>query len=419
VKSTVLIAALWTLAELCSAKGQVFTGFPPAVPPLTGQEQIPADTGASPPSEVIRLNSLAQFVTSFDPGQNWLIAGDAGQNLFQRGTAGPYITTGVQFGPDRWAYWSAGSTPVSVGQDLTAGVELPGFAVAYRMQRQVGAVGVDQVCVMQEISSQNSGALQGKVVELDFGVSLGSDFSGAGLTVMVVVGTGVNEGVGKLAFGVNGGGGGTSSWTGQTSIVAANFSPLLGVVAHPVVVGLIPTATEEVGVGVCYVPSGTAGANDFVDLSGLQLRIAPAMVSYASGSVVYDASQVVTPSFTWRLGNQEAFLQYAYYWRLNEGPGLDVVGGNCTSSTALRADCFLQFPVLMNQVPTMSYHVGFATDANSGGQEVCTGLASTPGMVGTVRGITVGCSAGSNVKAATFLYENGGAGVISADAEWY
>ena len=64
-----------------------------------------------------------------------------------------------------------------------------------------------------------------------------------------------------------------------------------------------------------------------------------------------------------------------------------------------------------------SFSPGFATDANSGGITPCTGLAMTPGMVATQLGVTIGCATGVNVKTATFLYENGGSGVISADAE--
>jgi hypothetical protein len=404
-----------------AASAQVFTGLPPAVPPLTGAEQLPADTGGSPPSVRIKTGQLAQFVTSFDPGTNWLIAGDATQNLWQRGVNGPYITSGVVFGPDRWAYWSAGTTPVSVGQDLTPGNALPGFGAAYRLQRQAGATGTDQICVAQEISTQNSVPLQGKVVEVDFGLYGGAGYSVApfgGLQIYVVTGTGTDEGVGRLAFGINGGGGSTTYWTGSRFVVAAAYGgAVIGQVAHPVVVAQMPSNVNEAAVVFCYHPTGTAGANDFVDFSGVQMRIAPAMAPFASPSATYVADQVVVPPFTWRLGNQEVFLQESYYWERSEGAGLDVIGGPCLSSVSLRADCFLQFPVPMGKVPTLAFSPGFATDANSGGITPCTGLAMSPGMVATQLGVTVGCATGVNVKTSTFLYENGGSGMIAADAE--
>ena len=411
---TIALAVLWNTCALA----QVFQGFPPAQPPLSGNEQIPADTGANPPSEVISTGQLAQFVTSFDPGQNWLIAGDAGQNLWQRGVTGPVATTSVLFGPDRWAYWSGTSTPMVVSKDLTAGVTPPGFNAAYKMQRQSGATGVSPLCLTQELSSTNSVSLQGKFVELDFNVFGGPNVSSPLVRIFVVVGTGVNEGVGKLAFGLNGGGGGSVGWTGQANVVSANFSPIAaGALVHPAVVGRLPINETEVGVALCAFPSGTAGAGDYLDFSGVQMRLAPALASFASAVTAYAAQALQVPPFIWRLGNQEALLQQAYYWQRNEGAGLDVIGPNCRSVTALRADCFLLFPVPMGQTPSMAFVPGFATDANSGGLEACTGLAVSPGMVATVLGVTIGCAAGSNVKAASFLYENGGSGVISADAE--
>jgi hypothetical protein len=67
----------------------------------------------------------------------------------------------------------------------------------------------------------------------------------------------------------------------------------------------------------------------------------------------------------------------------------------------------------------MSYANGFATDANSGGLTSCTGLAATAGVNPTFKGTAVSCTAAVNVKTANFLYENGGAGMISADAEYH
>ena len=416
------LTALWIVAGLCPAtiQAQTFTGFPPATVPLTGNEGVPADTGTSPPSELIRTNQLAQFVLGLDPGQNWLIGGDASQNLWQRGTTGPTATTTVVFGPDRWAYWSTSATPMVVSQDQTSTATLPGFGSAFRMQRQAGSTGTDMMCMAQEINSANAVALQGQYVDLDFYVLGGANLSAVGVGIFIVVGTGVNEGVTKLAYGFNRGGGGSVGWTGQQSMVRASYSPLyIGRVTQPAVVAQMTPSETEAAVVICMTPTGTAGTYDFMDFSGIQLRQAPGLESFARVYTAYNAWELPTPPFAWRPSGLEALMQYGYYWQLNEGPGLDVVAAGCTSVTALRADCFMQFPMTMIQVPTMSYHAGFATDANSGGREPCTGLATTPGMVATNRGVTVGCGAGANVKSSDFLYENGGAGMIAADAEFH
>ena len=401
-----------------AASAQVFTGLPPVQPPLTGQEKVPADTGIAPPSVTIKTQQLGSYVLTLDPQQNWLIAGDASQNLFQRGTTGPTVTTTVEFGPDRWAYWSGAATPMTVSQDLTAIATVPGFSAAYKMQRQAGSAGTDLMCMAQEVSSANSRMLQGQVVDLDFYVFGGANLSASQVGIYIITGTGTDEGMQKLAFGFNGGGGGSVGWTGQNRVVGAQYSPLfIGRATRPAVVGLVPTTATEVGVVLCMTPNGTAGAGDFMDFSGIQLRMAPALAPFASQFTAYAAALLPTPPFVWRLGNQETLLQQAYYWQRNEGVGLDVIGGPCLASVSLRADCFLQYPVPMGKTPSVTFAPGFQTDANSGGITPCTGLAMTPGMVATRLGVTIGCATGVNVKTATFLYENGGSGMIAVDGE--
>jgi hypothetical protein len=403
---------VWTCASvLCTlAHSQTFTGFPRQSGPLTGQEMVPADTGVVPPSVVFSTGQMAQFVNGLDPGQNWLIAGDAAQNLWQRGTTGP--TSGVVpvFGPDRWAYWSGASTPVVVSRAAQTRV---GFGYSYRVQRTSGATGMSRVCMGQEISSVNSVALQGKVVEVDFGLVAGANFSSGAVEVLVVSGTGINEGVSALASGIGGG----SGWTGQTNVVDAFFSPVGLGLLRPGVVGRMSNIETEAAVVVCWTPGGTAGAADYIDLSGIQMRLAPALAAFVSGSVAYDANAVGMPAFLWRHADIEGLLQYAFYWQVNESAGVSAIG-LCRSVVSTEADCLTTFPVPMVRVPDMGFVVGFAVDANAGGLVPCTGLGVVTGMVQTQRTVTLACTTASNVRSADFLYNNGGGGVIMANAEW-
>lgn len=411
MRKQALVAALWTFAELCSANGhcQIFQGLPPAVPPLTGNEQVPADTGSSPPSVRITTSQLGSFVLGSEPGQNWLIAGDATQNLWQRGVTGPTSTGTVVWGPDRWAYWSVGGTPMVVSKG----------SAAYRMQRVAGTSLVGDMCFTQVISSQNSEMLQGQYVVLNFTVFGGVNLSATGIGIYIVTGTGFDEGVSKLAFGFNGGGGGSSGWAGQSEVVGAVYTPLIvsGAV-RPAVVGKMPVGENEAAVVLCVTPSGTAGGSDYVEFSQVQLRQAPILAPFASPTVAYNSPVLPAPPFAWRLENQEAFLQYSYYWQLTEGVGLDVIGGSCAElAGSTEADCAVLFPMQLRKVPTMSYTAGFATDANSGGQTPCTSLGTKTGAVASRNAVLVACGAAVNVKSASFLYEHGGSGMIKADAE--
>jgi hypothetical protein len=419
IVTTLSCAAMLVIAAHVDAYAQVFTGFPPATVPLSGNEQVPADTGGSPPSVRITSRQLGQYLLGYDPQRNWLIAGDASQNLWQRGTTGAVSSGLVVFGPDRWAYWGTSATAMQVSQDLTSAAVLPGFGAAYRMQRVAGSTGTDMLCMGQEVSSVNSVMLQGQFVSLDFDVLGGADLSASQVGIYIMTGTGVDEGMQKLAFGFNGGGGGSVGWTGQNRVVGALYSPLVvGGMRQPAVVGWMPTNETEVGVLLCMTPTGTAGTYDFLDFSAIQLRMASALAPFASLYSAYEAAALPTPPFVWRPNTLETFLQYAYYWQETENAGTSVVGSSCRVGSANnQADCFMLFPVPLNRVPDMSFVTGFSVDTSTSLTQPCTGLGLTPGISASVTGATIRCTATSNVKAASFLYNGAGAGVIRADAE--
>src|SRR5215472_15100587 len=107
-KGAVAVAGLGLMltASLAYAGGFFTNGVPPAggtqypsTIPLTGSETIPVDTnlasGRNPQSEAVTVSQIAQYSGAVASGAraNFLIAGDATQNLFQRATSGSSVTT--------------------------------------------------------------------------------------------------------------------------------------------------------------------------------------------------------------------------------------------------------------------------------------------------------------------------------------
>ena len=239
-KKTILGLALsLALANPALAAGFFTNGLPPAggtqypgTLPLTGLETIPADTnltgGQNPASESISTGQLAQYVGSAGSNSpNLLIGGDAGTNLWQRGTTGSSVTTTTTYGgPDRFAYWSGTNTAMTVSRDSAATDVPSGFGYAFKVARTAGQTGVVPVCVEQALQSSWAISLAGQTVEFDFNAYTGATFSAAGanVTAYVVTGTGTDESAAKLAYGINAGGGGGSAWAGQANATAAVIS---------------------------------------------------------------------------------------------------------------------------------------------------------------------------------------------------
>lgn len=369
--STVGLALALTLALSPAYPAGYFTnGVPPAggtqypsTIPLTGNETIPADTnltnGQNPASESITPAQLGAFVNSQPGGsgfKNALIGGDATTNLFQRGTTGASQTTTVAYGgPDRWAYWSGTSTAMTVSKDTTAGdVPASNYAASFKMARTSGQTGVVPVCMAQEVESSNVYQFQGNTVELDFHAVAGANFSAANsnLTVGIVTGTGTDEGMAKLAFGYNAGGGGSTGWTGQANTISALVPITTGNTLRYVAVATIPIATTEIAAVFCFTPVGTASTNDYVALAGLQLARNNNLGAYVGLSGL--TSVIPAGSFERRPQEVETGLQQRYTYSINEGTitagALMSAAGQAPTSTTCAA--IVPFPVTMRIAPT-------------------------------------------------------------------
>lgn len=357
--------------------------------------------------------------------ENALIGGDATTNLFQRGTTGASVTTTTTYGgPDRWAYWSGTSTAMTVSQDTTA-ADLPsGYKAAFKMARTSGQTGVVQVCMEQVVETVNSLQFAGQTAEVDFLLVTGSNFSGSGVTVWVSSGTGTDEGSAKLAFGINAGGGGGTGWTGQvnksgTYTVAASQGPVRVTFAAPVA-----AAATEVGVAICFTPTGTASTNDYVALSGIQLTRNNALTAAAgTAGVVLPANDGRAKAFARRSQALESVLQQRYYYQLTESATIWPIAP-CAAIDTTHTNCFVPFPVTMRSAPALSFANGFATPTSTTQATLgaCTTLAAATTVastVGSVTGILVNCTATTIPAAGTasFLYSNNSTGAIKASAE--
>jgi len=371
---------------------------------------------------------LAGFGISAATKINALIGGDAGTNLFQRATTGSSVTTTITYGgPDRWAYWSGTNTAMTVSRDTTA-ADLPAsgsYQAAFKMARTSGQTGVVPLCMVQEVESVNSYMFQGATAELDFWATAGANFSAANsaLTAYIITGTGTDEGVSKMAFAFNAGGGGSSTWTGQATTVA-DVATISTVPTRFAAVGVIPAGTTEIGVVFCYTPVGTAGTNDYVALTGIQLSRNAALTSIASQTTATDCSTINCSSYDRRLIGQETALQQRYFYKIAESAAITVIAP-CANSTTSLALCQVPFPTTMRTAPTMTYTTGFAANTTTAMTAVtaCTSLGTSTAVASTaanVQGVLVACGSSAGFGAAgttSFLYSNNGSGVINASAE--
>lgn len=370
------------------------------------------------------LGNYSQTLPGNNP-ENLLIGGDATTNLWQRATTGASVTTTTTYGgPDRWAYTSGTNTAMTVSRVSTAGEVAAGSLYGFKVARTAAQTGVVQVCISQAVESANSYLAAGQTMELDVNIATGSTFSGTGVALYISYGTGSDEGVAKMVYGINAGGGAGAAWTGQVNKTATITIPASSGVKRYTFAAPVASTATEVGVSICWTPVGTAGANDYITLSQIQLVRNNALTTVAgTNGVALSTNDRRAKAFAYRTLGQETLLQQRYYYQITETATIWPIAP-CVAVDVTHTNCLVQFPVPMRTTPTASMTAGFAspTSTTQATLGACSALAAATTVTSTVLNtlnVLVNCTA-TTIPAAgvgSFLYSNNGAGVIRASAE--
>jgi len=192
--------------------------------------------------------------------RNRVINGD--MRIDQR-NAGSALAAGTSaagaYTMDRWASYTGTGSLWQMQRVNTGNLDFP---FAMRIQRIAGQTSTSAVYVAQIVESINTHGLAGQTVTLSFYITAGSNYSGgSSFGFQLINGTGSDEGMSSMNSG---------TWTGAaypgttltpTTRTRITFTTTLG------------ASVREIGVRFYWAGSGTAGANDFVDITGVQLEL--------------------------------------------------------------------------------------------------------------------------------------------------
>lgn len=224
--------------------------------------------------------------------RNRIINGD--MDVWQRGTSFSGSAAG-SYQADRWVKMTGGvpASNTTVSQITSTG--LTGFYSALRYQRNSGSTQTGSMYIGQIIESLNMRDLAGQKVTLSFYARAGANYSVASnaLTSIVAFGTAADQGF----TGFNAG-----TWTGytqtpQTITLTSSWQRFSQTVT-------VPSDALEMGIYFFGSATGTAGAADYYDVTGVQL----------------EAGTVATP-FEFRHYGLELDLCKRYHQRILVLPG--------------------------------------------------------------------------------------------------
>jgi hypothetical protein len=228
-------------------------------------------------------------------------------------------TASGTFGPDRfWGYTGTASL-WNISQVTTSAYDFP---YACRLQRIAGQTSTSAIYCGQTIETNNCINLAGQSVTLSFYATAGANYSGGAATAQVLTGTAADQGTSSLNNG---------AWTALALPINTAFTPTTTRTLFTFT-GTIGSTVQEIAFRFNWSGAGTAGANDYIDITGVQLEVG----SSATG-------------FEYRQYGQELALCQRYFQKTNA----DMYG-----STANVGYLTWQFKVSMRASPTVAYVSG-------------------------------------------------------------
>ena len=284
---------------------------------------------------------LALFATSAVaqvpgvPGPNFKNLLDNGRmDIYQRGTTAVTAVTTPVYHADRWAGTSSSASASVSLTNITANLPT-GFVNAEKFQRASANTITVPVCLIQEIPTSDITALQGQPVVLSAWVLAGGNLSSAGSTVNfeLSTGTGTDQGLTLLTNGNN--------WTGQATVT---FSQAITTTWQRYSwTTTLPATATEAAVQFCFTPVGTAGTDDSVTVTGVQLEQGTFSTNFEDRP----------------LGIETAKVQ-RYFYQLNEGTASAVFAW-CQVPSTNNETCMIPLPVPLRTTSVASTAITITT----------------------------------------------------------
>jgi hypothetical protein len=223
---------------------------------------------------------------------------------------------------DRWKFVrGAFATGMTVSRQSA---NLTGFQYCARIQRDSGNTSTAYLEMMQTLETSESIRAAAQTVSFSFYARAGANYSATNnsLSVWIVTGTGSDQS--------------QESFTGRANTLATTVTLTTSWQRFTVSVA-IPSGTTGIGVGFSYNPTGTAGAADYYDTTGLQLEV----------------NQIAT-TFEFKPYAQELRDCQRYY--IQDNSSIFVIGQNFGYANSYFNSPV--FPIVMRTTPTLTVYVG-------------------------------------------------------------
>jgi hypothetical protein len=340
------------------------------------------------------INLLGQSVTT-SAGKNAVING--GMDVWQRGTSFSIAaSTGygaTTYTADRWQTATNANQAITVSRQTTSDTtNLPNIQYCARYQRNSGQTGTGALFLTQSFETVNSLRYVGQAVTFSFYARRGANYSAAsnGLVATLYGGTGTDQNLYVYS---------------GTSTVAATTATLTTTWQRFTATGTMATTATELAIGFSFTPVGTAGVNDYFEVTGVQVELGSTVTTFArTGSGIQG----------------ELAACQRYYQRSTSGTSFGSMPVYAVSSTSTIIRGFVSTPVSLRTIPTAVDFSALGWETNFGGSVTSISNATFYATCGSaaapvVEFTTTGVSASPVYY--TIVTNNNAAGYLGLSAE--
>ena len=318
--------------------------------------------------------------------RNKIINGDCRIDQRNAGSAVTVVTGSAGYTLDRFfAYQNSPSTLVQVSRNTSAP---SGFQNSIKWGRNGSGVAGGVTVLGQALETSNSIDAQGGTVTLSFYAKAGANFSAASSQIGVTLysGTGTDQSVGSMI---------TGAWTGSATPINSGATLTTSWQRFTFTSSTLGASVSQLGLYLIWTPVGTAGADDNVYITGVQLE---------TGSTATE--------FERRPIGMELALCQRYYVRY-AGDSQRFYGGRMESTTV--AVVAWSLPVEMRTTPTVGNGTIGNITINDGAAQAAATSLSTQYSTSKLFAQTLLCGALTNLRSIFISFSSGS--YLDASAE--
>ena len=219
--------------------------------------------------------------------------------IWQRGTSFTAGTIAL-YTADRWQSYRGALGSTITRQATNDTTNLPNIQYCARIARDSGNTSTSQIFYSQSLESVNSIPLAGQQVTVSFYARAGANYSMASsaLGFQLTSGTGTDQNI-------------VSGFTGGSNIVNTTVT-LTSTWQRFTRTVTVPTTSTQLALNYYFTPVGTAGANDYFEITGVMLEVGSQVSPFTTATGTIQGELAACQRYYWRSTVGDSSSRWAF-----------------------------------------------------------------------------------------------------------